>query len=316
MMDAPLPAPNPSLDGWTSQRAAVLGSEPVARVTESLAPHPALALAGLFDIEPPVRGEGDVIPPGWHWVYLLDRPATAELGTDGHRAVGGIPEPPGPLMRRMYAGGRLRSHAPLVCGRAATRISQVTRRVTKEGRSGPLTFVTVRHTIAQDGVVVLEDEQDLVYRDATRTAGSESSRGSVPSGDAHANTKAEPTVEAAVPRPTASRDREPTEVTIDPIRLFRFSALTYNAHRIHYDEAYARQAEHYDGLVVHGPLQVLLMIEALARSRDTRPKSVSYRLIAPLLAHQRLLVGATADEAWVTDGAKRTTAEAFVEDDG
>ena len=225
--------------------------------TARLDPDAAEALAGLLGASAP---EGE-LPPFWHWVYLLERPRQTELGTDGH------PESSTPTevdTTRMFAGGRLTTHAPLRLGRQAHRASAVQQVRTTSGRTGQLTFVTVQHKIVQDGTLCLVDEQDLVYR---------STSGAARAGNSH-RTSAGP----------AQPARDQLTLRCDPVLLFRFSALTYNAHRIHYDIDYAR-SEGYPGLVVHGPLQVLLMAETLRRGgygfTHTR---FEYRLVAPAFA--------------------------------
>ena len=210
-------------------------STEVHEVTELITPGPAQALAGLLGV-PEVDEE---LPLLWHWVYLLDRPPQDALGPDGHQHRGGMPVPPGPGLRRMFAGGRVSRHGPLRIGSEATRRTWQASSARKQGRSGPLVFVTVRTEVSQGGQVVITEEQDLVYREP----------------GANGQARSGPSVAAA------GRDRS---VTVDPVLLFRFSALTYNAHRIHYDREYAR-GEGYPGLVVHGPLQALLMAGQAAR---------------------------------------------------
>jgi 3-methylfumaryl-CoA hydratase len=182
----------------------------------------------------------------------------------------------------MWAGGALLSLGPLRVGERATRRSRVLNSTEKVGRTGRLTFVSVGHTISQRGEVVLEERQDILYRDADAAPVSPvSSSASSPS-------SAEPEADARVQVAPAE-----WAVPIDPVVLFRFSALTYNAHRIHYDRDYAQQ-EGYPGLVVHGPLQAVAMAEA-ARSSGLRVPAggrFEYRLVAPLLDHQGLVVGA------------------------
>jgi 3-methylfumaryl-CoA hydratase len=255
-----------------------------AEAAELITAGPAEALAGLLGV--PGSADGQGLPLLWHWVYLLDRPPQAVLGTDGHRAHGGIPVPPGPGRRRMFAGGRVTQHAPLRTGAAASRRTWEASSAEKHGRTGALLFVTVRSEISQDGRVVIAEEQDIVYREAP---------------GAPARPAPSPAGTAPAPASPASRD---WPVAVDPVLLFRFSALTYNAHRIHYDRDYARQVEGYPGLVVHGPLQALLMAE-LARHVTTLPGACeySYRLVAPLFEGQGLIVSAT-----VGDDVTRLTA--------
>ena len=139
---------------------------PHRELTELITPGPAEALAGLLGVP---RADG-ALPLLWHWVYLLDRPPQAILGADGHPARDAIPTPPGPGLRRMFAGGRVSQHAPLRTGAEATRRTWQASSTRKQGRSGPLHFVTVRTEISQGGQVVITEEQDLVYREAARRA--------------------------------------------------------------------------------------------------------------------------------------------------
>jgi len=238
-------------------------STDVHEVTELITPGPAQALAGLLGVACPDQE----LPLLWHWVYLLDRPPQATLGPDGHQARGGMPVPPGPGLRRMFAGGRAWRHGPLRFGEQATRRTWQANAARKQGRSGPLHFVTVRTEVSQGSQVAITEEQDLVYREPGAYS---------PARSGHIVAM-------------AGRD---WPVTVDPVLLFRFSALTYNAHRIHYDREYAR-AEGYPGLVVHGPLQGLLMAE-LARSRGPAGSEFSYLLVAPLYEDEGLIVSAAA----------------------
>jgi 3-methylfumaryl-CoA hydratase len=262
--------------------------------TETPQPEPAYALADLLGVPVPELGAG--LPPLWHWVYLLDRPAQADLGPDGHPVRGTLPAPPGPGRRRMWAGGRVRTSGSLRCGRPATRRTRVIAVTEKHGRSGHLTFVTVGHQVAQDGAVVVDEEQDIVYRDA----------------DGRPAQAQAPAVPPVVPAGQGER-----EIGISPALLFRFSALTYNAHRIHYDRDYCRDVEGYPGLLTHGPLQALAMAEAARTVGNTggntggrtggRAGDVSfeYRLVSPLFDDQGLIVSAAPGPDGTTVTAAR-----------
>lgn len=190
---------------------------------------------------------GDPLPLLDHWLHFWDVKPPAGLGADGHPAKGGF-LPPVQLPRRMWAGGRLTFHRPLLLGQRVTRTSTITAVTQKTGRSGTLVFVTVRHDLDAGAGVAVSEEQDLVYR--------EPAPGMLP-------------LPGAVPAPDAAW-RE----TVDPdtVLLFRYSALTMNGHRIHYDRPYATDEESYPALVVHGPLQAALLIRLAARSLD-RPIS-------------------------------------------
>ena len=247
-------------------------SSEVREVTEFLTAGPAEALSGLLGVEGTPFLQ---LPLLFHWVYLLDRPPTVALGPDGHQAAGGMPVPPGAGLRRMFAGGRAWRHGPLRIGAEATRRTWQASSAVKEGRSGPLHFVTVRTEISQGGEVVISEEQDLVYRKPAGAAASFGATGS-----------------EAVAEAEAAGDGD-WAVEVNPVLLFRYSALTYNAHRIHYDRDYAR-TEGYPGLLVHGPLQALLMAE-LARRSGVSASGYSYRLVSPLYDDQGLVVSAVPE---------------------
>jgi 3-methylfumaryl-CoA hydratase len=263
-----------------------------AQLSRRVDPWPAAAFADLIGADPPRLDPGDPLPPLWHWFYLLDHPAQAEIGADGH-PVGGPFLPPIPRRRRMFAGGRLRLDAPIAVGAELSSRSAVADVSVKSGRSGDLAFVTVRHELTADGVPVGTEEQDIVYRSEP-----EGADGSPP---------------RVVPRPGTGAP-EPagewrSELATDPVLLFRFSALTYNGHRIHYDRPYANQAEGYPDLVVHGPLLALLALELPRIHAPEQPvRSFAYRLIRPAFLPARLIsVGrpAQADQdAEITVGAQ------------
>jgi 3-methylfumaryl-CoA hydratase len=250
--------------------------------TELLAPEPAEALAAMLDIEMPDDG---TLPPLWHWIYLLERRRQRDLGPDGHPTTG-IPAPPGAGRRRMFAGGRVVTHRPLVLGEQATRTTRVASSVEKQGRSGPLTFVTVRNEVTQGGQVAVVDEQDIVYR----APGSSPA----PTGTAEPATVREPSI----------------TLEVDAALLFRFSALTYNAHRIHYDRAFVRE-EGYADLVVHGPLQALMMGELFRRTGVSLVgREYAYRLVSPMIGEQPMTV--TAGEHGIETEAETLSEQGIV----
>jgi 3-methylfumaryl-CoA hydratase len=249
--------------------------------TELLDPASAYALGDLLGASVPDLAQGEGLPPLWHWVYLLERPPIADLGVDGHPVRGTLPVPPGPGLRRMWAGGRVRTSGPLRCGATATKRTRVLSVTEKDGRSGRLTFVTVGHQVLQGGTVVVDEEQDIVYRDA-------------------AGASAATAPPAGTPRVEVPAGEGERELGISPVVLFRFSALTYNAHRIHYDRDYCRDVEGYPGLLTHGPLQALAMAEAARATGGstggrTGDVSFAYRLVAPLFDDQGLFVSAAGD---------------------
>jgi 3-methylfumaryl-CoA hydratase len=218
----------------------------------------ATALAATLD-RPFSFAAGAALPPLWHWIYFWSAAAQAELGPDGHAPRGGF-LPPVPLPRRMWAGGRFTFTAPLPVEAEATRTSVVKSVTAKAGASGNLAFVTVRHEIAHDGTVCLTEEHDIVYRD-------------LPQAGAPA-----PVAKPAPLDPAWSRI-----VTPDPVLLFRYSALTFNGHRIHYDRSYVTGVEGYPGLVVHGPLIATLLADLLQRHLpEARMRAFSFRAVGSL----------------------------------
>lgn len=226
---------------------------------DDLSPGPARALSSVLDQPPPER----TLPPLWHWLHFLDWPAQRELGEDGHPTEGHF-LPPIPDRRRMFAGGRLRVEQPLRLGERAESVSSVADVVVKQGRTGEMAFVTVRSEISQGGRLCVVEEQDIVYR----------------SGEDEGRTFDYDAADAPPSDAAWQRSIRP-----DSRLLFRFSALTANAHRIHYDDPYVREVEGYPGLVVHGPLLALLMLE-LVRDREVR--TFSFRLRKPVFAGEHV----------------------------
>lgn len=228
-------------------------------VTDQTTTVPMAALAATLEIDAPKPKAGDPLPPLWHWLYFLPIHRQSELGVEGHPAKGGF-LPPVPLQRRMWAGGRFEFRRDLRVGQNYTRTSRVTSVQQKEGRNGPLVFVVARHEIADaEGIATIE-EQDIVYRDHPKA------------GDA-------PTVAQQAPK-DAKWERI---IKPDDVLLFRYSALTFNAHRIHYDWRYATQVEGYPGLVVHGPLIATLLVDLLRRNvLEARIERFQFRAMSPL----------------------------------
>lgn len=252
--------------------------EPVS-VRDELPAAPAERLAAVLGA--PLDGAG--LPPLWHWMYFLDWPAQHELGADGHPKDGHF-LPPVPDRRRMFAGGRVELRAPLQVGTPATRVSSLHEVVTKQGSTGELVFVTVRHEISQRDQVCVVEETDAVYR-----SGEDPRRARVVK---QIDTGSEPRFDAA----WQSRVRP------DPALLFRFSALTANAHRIHYDAPYAQQVEGYPGLVVHGPLLALLMAELVrGRQPEREVGSLAFRFRRPVFAGEQVVALGDPDGAGRVD---------------
>jgi len=218
-------------------------------------PGPIEALSATLDREDPEPQPGDVLPPLWHWLYFLDRHRQSELGPDGHARRGGL-LPPIPLPRRMWAGSRFEFHHPVRVGDPMTRETRVVDIKEKSGRSGPLVFVVVRHEISNAGGLAITEEHDIVYRDHG------------PAGPV---------------QPAPADGVWERTVVPDDVLLFRYSALTFNAHRIHYDRRYATEVEGYPGLVVHGPLIATLLMDLLRRNdASAKVMRFSFRAVSPL----------------------------------
>lgn len=208
---------------------------------------------------------GEALPPLWHWAFFQEPVTASELGPDGHPALGGF-LPPAHNRNRMWAGSRLEFYQPLVVEAEVTCVSTILNVEEKHGRTGSLLFVTVRHAYFQDGQRVLQDEQDIVYREPTPPKLSVSDW--VPEG----------------------QWREPVEPS--PTLLFRYSAVTFNGHRIHYDWPYVTETEGYPGLVVHGPLIATLNLRAFTNAHPTaRLKRFSFRGVRPLISPDPFEVG-------------------------
>lgn len=228
------------------------------------------ALAATLNL--PNRFEvGDALPPFFHHVYFWDAQPPEALGRDGHPATGGFIPDVG-LPKRMWASGKLTFHQPLLAGVRAEKISTIESVEQKIGRSGPLAFVRIRHDIKQRRTLAVTEWQDLVYRED---------------------------IPHAAPQAVTAPDGETRlrHINFDSTMLFRYSALTFNGHRIHYDEDYARNTEGYDGLVVHGPLIAqLLMLFAVENAGPL--KRFAYRATSPLMHHERATLCMNGRNLW------------------
>ncbi len=212
-------------------------------VHDSLGATPVRALAATLDHPAPDVAPGTPLPPLWHWLYFLPLHRQSEIGADGHAQRGGF-LPPVPLPRRMWAGSQFEFRAPLHVGDAVARTSTIADVTQKEGRTGPLVFVKVRHELRCNGAAdpAVVEFHDIVYREAKKSTEVEPPPVDAPTGAAWQRT-----------------------VVPDDVLLFRYSALTFNGHRIHYDRKYVTEIEGYPGLVVHGPLIATLLMDLLRR---------------------------------------------------
>jgi len=211
------------------------------RVVDTITPTPFAALSATLDREATRPADGAPLPPLWHWLYFLPLHRQSELGADGHARRGGF-LPPVPLPRRMWAGSQFTFHHPLRVGDVLERTSTIHDVTEKTGRTGKLVFVKVRHEIRRkdESAIALTEFHDIVYREAAR------------SDDIAPPPKAAPTT-----------SRWEKKWVPDDVLLFRYSALTFNGHRIHYDRRYVTEVEGYPGLIVHGPLVATLLLDLL-----------------------------------------------------
>ncbi len=225
---------------------------------------------------------GGELPPLWHWTLFVQGMPYGQLGDDGHPRRGGF-LPAADNRNRMWAGGRVEFLQPLRVGSPGKRMSTIAQVKEKEGRTGKLLFVTVKHDYVQDGVLCISEEQDIVYREPSP-----------------------PKLEGSVSAPPSQWSE-----TVEPssVMLFRYSAVTFNGHRIHYDEPYATQTEGYPGLVVHGPMIATLMCRAFVNANPGKDiASFSYRGLRPLIAPRPFQVAGV-----LGDG---NTAQLWAEQDG
>jgi 3-methylfumaryl-CoA hydratase len=219
---------------------------------------PVKALALTLNYQDFDASDGQMLPELWYWLYFLPMVSMAQVGADGHPKRGGF-LPPIALERRMWASSRLTFHGDLMIGEAMHKNSEILKISEKEGKAGKMVFVTVKHLIESTRGVAVEEEQDIVY---------------LPMPTSFVPLKPNP-----LPSDLDWKDLYP----IDPVLLFRFSALTFNGHKIHYDWRYATEVEKYPGLVVHGPLQALLLFEsAKQKNPGKKPASFKFRAMRPL----------------------------------
>jgi len=239
---------------------------------------------------------GFELPPVWHWLYFWPATPCSELGSDGHPQKGGF-LPPIPLPRRMWAGGRVQWHTPLCLNQPVHRLSTIQKVSHKAGRSGELVFVQVEHQISHTQGLALTETHDIVYRPLHTQASSPS------------------------PTPELPAVKWMKNMVPDEVMLFRYSALTFNSHRIHYDRQYATETEGYPGLVVHGPLMVTWLMDLLQQHCQHAVANLSYKALKPLFvcADQRpiRLCGSPSKDGlsaqlWVEDQQGDTAMHASV----
>jgi len=275
----------------------------IGRSEERVDTATAAQLAGLsatLDHDDPYPVAGVPIPPAGHWLYFLSRTRQSGLGADGHGHRGEF-LPPVELPRRMWAGGRIEFFNAIHVGDAIKRISTIKNVSHRQGKTGDLVFVVVRHEIfGPDGLSVRE-EHDIVYRG-----------------------EADPGAPAPKPQPVSDDGQWVREIRPDPILLFRYSALTFNGHRIHYDLKYATEEEGYPGLIVHGPLMATLLMDLAMREYPDRAlRKFSYRAVSPVFDTGAFTVNGkpggsvNSAELWIAneDGALAMKADAEFDDD-
>lgn len=257
------------------------------RQTDVMDPARAKALQATLALPVTIQ-DGRPLPPFFHQVYFWTPEPPARLGRDGHPKTGLGIIPDLGLPRRMWAGGRLAFHGPLHAGRLAEKVTTLENVSRKEGRTGPLGFVTLRHDIWQDGLIRVTEWQDLVYRE-------------------------DPAPGTATPAPPMAPTDETAsqEASFDTTMLFRYSALTFNGHRIHYDEAYSKSVEGYAGLVTHGPLLAQLLM-LYAEKQLVTLKEFSFRATAPLMHFEAATLCWKDGQMWVRgpDGRQNMMATA------
>ena len=236
------------LDDWVSRPD---------RAVDVVTATKAAGMAVTLDRDDTPPSDGDPLPPLWHWMFHAPMVRRAGLGRDGHPALGSF-MPPVALPRRMFAGGRLRFLQPIRVGDTIERVGEVVSITPKQGRSGALVFVTVRYVISNEAGPAIEEEQDIVYREEQTASPA----------DDEADTETMPW----------RRQVEP-----DPTMLFRYSALTFNGHRIHYDWPYATGVEGYPGLIVHGPMIATYLAELCLDNSEGRSfVAFEFRAFRPL----------------------------------
>jgi len=264
------------------------------RRTDWINPNHLAAWNATLDRDGAFPRDAEPVPPGFHWTLFPPLVRQSELGPDGHPKKGGF-LPPIPLPRRMWAGGQLRFHQPLRVGEKVERLSTIESVEEKHGKSGMLVFVTVRHILSGAQGPAIEERHDIVYREAPAAG-------------------AAPTSKAVEPAAAGAWQRD---VVADEVLLFRYSALTFNGHRIHYDRRYVTEVEGYPGLVVHGPLIATLLLDLLRRQLPQATLGrFSFKALRPTYDIGLLSLRGEPDGAgkhfrlWSTDNQRQTAMEA------
>ncbi|MCJ2073698.1 MaoC family dehydratase N-terminal domain-containing protein [Methylobacterium sp. J-030] len=248
--------------GRTREQSDLVTPRLCAEFRATFAPH----LAPAMD---------QTVPPALHWCLAPETPPADALGPDGHAAKGGF-LPPVPLPRRMWAGGQIETFSELRIGDSVTRSETVRDVALKDGRSGQLCFVTVEHVVETGRGVAIRERQDIVYREAADAQTGRNSDGE---------------------RDAASAYAQVWSVPATPTLLFRYSAMTFNGHRFHYDQPYATRVEGYADLVVHGPMQATLLMNLAATMLRHVPRIFRYRGLSPMTANQVFRVCGRMSEA-------------------
>ena len=280
---------SPRLEDWIGRRAST---------QDVITPGPMAQFNAVLDYDTPEPGPHDEVPPGGLWIYFHDHTRQSRLGPDGHTARGGF-MPPVQLPRRMFAGAREKFLRPVHVGDEVTRNSEILSVVSKSGRSGKLVFVTVRHEYIANGTPAVIEEQDIVYREEAKEG-----------------------VAAAAPPQAPTGARWSRTITPDPVLLFRYSAVTFNSHRIHYDRTYCREVENYPGIIVQGTLTATYLMDLCRRERPGRALATfNYRAVSPLFDTAPFSIhakeaGAGGWDMWAAnaDGGLAMTAEATFAD--
>lgn len=264
---------------------------------ELIAPFPANAFAATLNRNDSIYANDTPLPPLWHWLHFLQIFNLSDAGYDGHAALGGF-LPPVPLPRRMWAGSRLKFHAPMRIGRELKKVSTIKSIKAKNGRSGQLVFITVGHQVFDGDTFGIDEEHDIVYRE-----------------------EANPDVPVSAPPRAPDSSSFSRNIDPDPVLLFRYSALTFNGHRIHYDQPFCVNLESYKGLIVHGPLIATLLLDLLRREKpDAIVRSFEFRSVSTVYENETFSVHGEPKEDGKTfrlwtrrqDGTLATQAKATI----